>query len=110
MIKITWDYAKKRYDDTSHLHQTFEVGDKVLLRHDNIATIAPSRKLTSKYLGLFPILAKLSDVIYHLKLPRTLHIHDVFHVSLLKKYRQDTIVGQKKKPPPPIITPEGDIE
>jgi hypothetical protein len=110
MIKIVGEQAKKRFDGAHHLHHTFNVGDKVLLRHDNIATTVPSRKLTSKFLGPFPIIAKLSDVVYRLKLPRTLRIHDVFHISLLEKYRQDTIPGRRRNPPPPIVTPEGDIE
>ena len=110
MIKIAGDQAKKRYDAGSHLYHTFQVGDKVLLRQYNITTIIPSRKLTSKFLGPFLITAKLSDVVYRLKLPKTLRIHNVFHISLLEKYQNDTIIGRKKKPPPPIITPDGDIE
>jgi hypothetical protein len=61
-------------------------------------------------LGPFPIIAKLSNLLYRLKLPNTLRIHNVFHVSLLEKYTQDTIPGRCKTRPPPIITPEGDIE
>ena len=93
MIKIAGDQAKKKYDVGSHLYHTFQVGDKVLLRHDNITTTVPSRKLTSKFLGPFLIIAKLSDVVYHLKLPKTLRIHNVFHISLLEKYQNDTIIG-----------------
>ena len=110
MIKIARDHAKKRYDAGSHLYHTFQVGDKVLLRHDNITTIVMSGKLTSKFLGPFLITAKLSNMIHHLKLPKMLRIHDVFHISLLERYQNDTIIGRKKKPPPPIITPDGDIE
>ena len=54
--------------------------------------------------------SKISDVVYGLKLPPTLQIHDVFHVSLLEKYRQDTITGRQQISPPPIITPDGDIK
>lgn len=110
MLKIAGDHAKQRYDGTIHQHQLFEVGDKVLLRHDNISTSVPSKKLTSKYLGPYPIISKLSDVVYRLKLPPTLKIHDVFHVSLLEKYCVDTIPGRRQRPPPPIVTPEGETE
>ena len=93
MIKIAGDQAKKRYDVGSHLYHTFQVGDKVLLKHDNITTTVSSRKLTSKFLGPFLITTKLSDVVYRLKLPKTLPIHNVFHISLLEKYQNDTIIG-----------------
>jgi transposase InsO family protein len=110
MIHIAGQNAKRIYDRGATLQPSFEVGDKVLLRHRNIATTAPSHKLASKFLGPFPIIAKLSNLLYRLKLPNTLRIHNVFHVSLLEKYTQDTIPGRCKTRPPPIITPEGDIE
>ena len=75
----------------------------MLLWHDNIATTASFKKLASKFLGPFPIVAKLSYLLYRLKLPKSFRIHDVFHVSFLEPYRQDTITGRQKKPPPPII-------
>ena len=52
----------------------------------------------------------LVSIVYRVKLPRTLRIHNVFYVSLLERYREDTIPGRRLKPPPPIITPDGDIE
>ena len=48
------------------------------------------RKLSPKYLGPFEILAKVGPVAYRLALPPNLaQIHDVFHVSQLKKYQPD---------------------
>ena len=110
MIQIAGDQAKRTYDCAAHLHHTFEVGERVPLRHDNIATTVPSRKLAYKFLGPFPIISKISDVVYRLRLPKSLRIHDVFHVSLLEKYRPHTIEGRECRPPPPIVTPQGDIE
>ena len=92
------------------MQPTFQIGDEVLRRYDNIPTMTPSRKLASKFLGPFLATSKISDVIYRLKLSPTLQIHDVFHVSLLEKYRQDTITGRQQIWPSPIITPDGDIE
>jgi hypothetical protein len=85
MIAIAGEQAKRSYDRGVQLQPTFQIGDQVLLRHDNIATTEPSRKLAPKFLGPFPIIFKLSDLVYRLKLPKTLHIHDVFHVSLLER-------------------------
>lgn len=110
MLQLAGDQAKRKYDQACHLQKTFKVGDKVLLRHDNIPIQVPSRKLTTKFLGPFPIIAKYSDIVYRLKLPKNLRIHDVFHVSLLEEYHQDTIRGRHQRQPPPIVTSEGDIE
>ena len=54
------------------MQPTFQIGDKVLFRHDNIPTMTPSHKLASKFLGPFPVTSKISDVVYRLKLPPTL--------------------------------------
>jgi hypothetical protein len=44
-------------------------------------------KLAPRYIGLFPMLAKLGNVAYRLELPPSLEgVHNVFHVSQLKKY------------------------
>lgn len=110
MIHIAGEQAKRNHDRGAQTQPNFQIHDKVLLRHSNIATSMPSHKLAPKFLGPFPIISKLSDVVYRLKLPKTLKIHDVFHVSLLERYREDTIKGRKNIPPPPIITPAGDKE
>jgi hypothetical protein len=46
-------------------------------------------KLAPWYIGLFPILERCGPVAYRLRLPETLSaVHNVFHVSQLKKYLQ----------------------
>jgi hypothetical protein len=43
-------------------------------------------KLAPCYIGLFLVLARLGNMPYHLELPPTLvGVHNVFHVSQLKK-------------------------
>ena len=44
------------------------------------------RKLSFKYYGPFEILRRMGEHSYKLALPPHLHVHDVFHVSLRKKY------------------------
>ena len=47
-------------------------------------------KLALKYVGPFKIKSRISDVAYKLQLPPELSgVHDVFHVSMLKKYVED---------------------
>ena len=45
------------------------------------------RKLNSRFVGYFDILKKVSTTAYMLALPPKLsHVHNVFHVNLLKLY------------------------
>ena len=59
------------------------------------------KKLQPRYIGPFKILLRVGKVAYRLELPISLsQIHDLFHVSLLKKYHSD----------PTHILPPEDIE
>jgi hypothetical protein len=46
-------------------------------------------KLAARYYGTFEILEKIGPVAYMLALPRSMRVHNVFHLSLLKKYVPD---------------------
>ena len=46
-------------------------------------------KLAPRYCGPFEILAKVGSVAYQLDLPPTVKVHNVFHVSILKRYIYD---------------------
>ena len=43
-------------------------------------------KLGPRYCGPFEILAKIGPFKYQLELPPSIKVHNVFHVSILKKY------------------------
>lgn len=78
----------KKFYDKKHKATRFQVGQKVLLKAENIRQLRPNRKLSDKYLGPFEV----KDVIgshgqaYRLKLPDSYQIHSVFHVSLLEPW------------------------
>ena len=83
---------------------TFTIDDQVLLSAKNITThIDQNRtaKLCPKYLGPFRISQVVSPVMYKLDLPPTMHVHPVFHVSLLKPYDDPTNFPHRAAPPPP---------
>ena len=75
--------------DRGRSGREFGVGEEVYLKlkdpHLKSLTAGPISKLTPRYFGPFPIVAKIGKVAYKLKLPEGTHIHSVFHVSLLKK-------------------------
>jgi len=80
---------------TSHANQrrrevSFEVGDYVYLKlqpyRQTTVTFRSSLKLSPRFYGPFQILSKVSLIAYRLDLPKDYQIHDVFHVSLLRKH------------------------
>ena len=55
-----------------------------------IRRMGKSAKLTPRYAGPFEIIERIGPVAYKLELPPNLtEIHDVFHVSQLRKYHPD---------------------
>ena len=47
-------------------------------------------KLSPRFIGPYEILSKVGTIAYRLKLPSELsRIHDIFHVSMLRKYIPD---------------------
>jgi hypothetical protein len=67
-----------------------KLGDHVYLRVSpmkGIKRFGVKGKLVPHYIGPFPILEKCGTVAYKLDLPPSLAgVHDIFHVSQLKKY------------------------
>ena len=64
----------------------FKVGDQVLLSTANIRNQGRAPKLAPRFIGPFSVCRVVSDVAYELKLPPTMKIHPVFHISKLRQY------------------------
>ncbi|CEL64044.1 hypothetical protein RSOLAG1IB_11028 [Rhizoctonia solani AG-1 IB] len=87
---------------------SFEVGEEAWLDAKNINLKTKSNKLTKRRLGLFKVTEKISDCAYHLELPKTMRVHDVFYVGLLSKFKQNELQAWENWPPP--ITVDGEEE
>lgn len=86
--------ARMRMADAANARRrdvTFNVGDRVRLSTANLSMpSAISRKLAARYMGPFEVERVVNPVTYRLKLPASLKIHPVFHVSLLQPWRVDS--------------------
>ena len=84
---------QKSYADHRRRPLEFQVGDHVFLRvspRKGVFRFGKKGKLAPRYIGPFEILQRVGEVAYQLALPpQLLGIHDVFHVSLLRKYETD---------------------
>ncbi|KAJ0800591.1 putative nucleotidyltransferase, Ribonuclease H [Helianthus annuus] len=84
---------QKSYADKRRKPLEFEVGDRVLLKVSpwkGVVRFGKRGKLNPRYVGPFEILEKIGKVAYRLNLPAELGaVHNVFHVSNLKKCLSD---------------------
>ena len=81
---------QKSYADPKRRDVTFQPGDHVFLRVSpmkGIRRFGKKGKLSPRFIGPFEILEKVGQVAYRLALPPSLSaVHNVFHVSMLRKY------------------------
>ena len=84
----------------------FRKGDQVWLDARNLTTIY-HKKMAPKREGPFEITEVIGPVTYRLKLPATWKIHNVFHATLLRQYRENEVYGANfPKPPPELVDGE----
>ena len=99
--------AQAAYTTSANNHRLptpdLQVGDLVFLDRRHIKTARPSAKLDHKKLGPFKITRIINPVAFELKLPTSMKIHPVFHVSLLTPRTKDVIPQLVPTEPPPII-------
>ncbi|KAK2436442.1 hypothetical protein QL285_021436 [Trifolium repens] len=99
-MKVAQD-RQKSYADRRRRPLEFEAGEHVFLRvtpTTGVGRAIKARKLTPKFIGPYQITEKIGKVAYRIALPPILsQIHDVFHVSQLRKYVPD---------PSHVITPD----
>ncbi|KAI9095314.1 hypothetical protein K1719_026348 [Acacia pycnantha] len=84
---------QKSYADKRRRSLKFYVGDHVFLKLSLVTGVGKTlkrKKISPRYVRPFEILAERGPVAYQISLPPNLsNLHNVFHVSQLKKYQPD---------------------
>jgi hypothetical protein len=98
-VKLIQDRLKaahdrqKSYADLKRKEIEFQVGDRVFLKVSpwkKVFRFGRKGKLSPRFIGPYEVLERVGPVAYRLELPQELEkIHNVFHVSMLRRYRSD---------------------
>ena len=90
---LTAQSWQKSYADVRRRPLEFKVGDHVFLKvmpKRGVVRFDKRGKLSPRFKGPFEILERIGVVAYRLALPPSMSgVHEVFHVSLLRKYAPD---------------------
>ena len=100
-VQVIWQRLKaasdrqKSYADLKMKDIEYEVGDKVFLKVSpwrKMLRFGKKWKLSPRFIGPYEVLERIRPVAFRLALPPELaKLHDVFHVSMLRKYRSDVL-------------------
>ena len=84
---------QKSYADKRRRELEFNVGDQVFLKVSpwkGVMRFGKKGKLSPRYVGPYEIVERIGVAAYRLALPPELSkLHDVFHVSMLRRYFKD---------------------
>ena len=90
---LTAQSRQKSYADVRRQLLEFEIGDHVFLKvmpKKGVVRFGKRGNLSPRFIGPFEILERVGTVAYWLALPPSMSgVHEVFHVSMLRKYTPD---------------------
>ena len=90
LTTLSW---QKSYSDKRRQPLEFEVGDHIFLKvmsKRGVVRFGKRGKLAPRYIRPFEILKRVGTIAYRLALPPSFSsVHEVFHVSMLRKYTLD---------------------
>ena len=91
-LKVAAD-RQKSYVDLKRKDIKYEIGEKVFLKVSpwkKVMRFGKKGKLSLSFIGSYEVIEKVGRVAYRLALPPELEkTHNVFHVSMLRRYRSD---------------------
>ena len=94
---------QKIYADRQRIERSFELGDLFFLRLQPYrqSSLKRSReeKLKPKFYGPYRVIKRIGEVAYKLEIPEGSKIHNVFHVSCLKKAVGQQVDISEELPP-----------
>ena len=111
LVREKVNIAQQRQSDyfnKGRMNQSFDIGDQVFLSSENIK-LEGNAKLKPRWIGPFPVTAKINDSTYALELPGRLsqsNLSNAFHTDLLKPYVEDE--NARDLPPPPVVDVDED--
>jgi hypothetical protein len=99
----TTQNQQKTYADRHRVERSFEVGDLVFLRlqpyRQSSLKKSGAEKLRPRFYGPYRVVRRVGEVAYELELPEGSKIHNVFHVSCLKKAVGQQVTTSVELPP-----------
>ena len=112
MMELKQEQMKQQHNKKRRPGENFKPGDLVWLEATNVTSKRPSKKLDNRRYGPFPIMEKIGEGAYRIKLPEGWVIHDVFNEALLTRHHGPEFDSQKAPlpPPPEIINSKEEYE
>ena len=99
----TTQNQQKLYADRGQVERQFEVRDLVYLRlqpyQQSTLKQKGAEKLKPRFYGPYRVICKIKEVAYELELPTSSRIHNIFHVSFLKKALGQQVTATEELPP-----------
>ena len=91
-LKVVVD-RQKSYADLKRKYIQYEIGENAFFKVSpwkKVMRFGKNGKLSPKFIRLYEVIKKVGLVAYRLALPPELEkIHNVFHVSMLRRYRSN---------------------
>ena len=99
--------VKKRYQGPTDARRSptpdFKVSDQVYIKAKYFRSTQPSKKLSKKNLGPYPIITQVGILSFTICLPDSMcAVHPIFHISQLEPVMPNIILNWSQPPPPPV--------